>query len=101
MVQLSKSDGLSSSIVETFYAGSIIISGKWLPYEVFRESGLYFHELDEINQELPELILKLSKSLDKELKLCQQNKIKWNYDTWETVIPNWIECYDKVLDISN
>lgn len=98
MLQLAKTDGLSSSIIESFYAGSIIVSGKWLPYEVFRKSGLYFHELDAIDERLPELILNISKDIKNELQKCQQNKTKWDYDSWEKVIPKWIDIYEKVLN---
>lgn len=97
MIQLSRSDGLSASIIETFYAGTVMISGSWLPYKVFKKSDLYFHELDEIDQELPKLILYIAENMEHEFQLCQENKNKWNYDSWEEVIPNWIDIYEKVL----
>jgi|LSQX01.1.fsa_nt_gb hypothetical protein len=97
LIQLSKSDGLSASIIESFYAGSIIISGKWLPYEVLRKAELYFYELDNIDENLPEMLLKLSKNFDYEIDLCLQNKTRWSYDSWGKVIPNWLDIYDKVL----
>lgn len=98
MIQLSKSDALSASIIESFFTGSIIISGKWLPYKIFREANLHFYELDDINQELPELILKLSKNIETELELCRNNKTKWDYASWDSVAPNWINIYEKVLN---
>lgn len=97
MIQLSKSDGLSASIIETFYAGSLIISGSWLPYDALKQKELYFRELNAIDRRLPELILKISKNITDELKNCQQNKTKWDYDSWEKVIPNWINIYEKIL----
>lgn len=100
-IQLASTDGLSASIIETFYSGGLIISGKWLPYEVFRKSNLHFYELDSIDQKLPELLLKLSDKIDNELELCEQNKVKWNYDSWEKVIPSWINAYEDVLNKTN
>lgn len=97
MIQLSKSDGLSASIIEAFYSGSLIISGTWLPYDILKQKGFYFYELNGIDQELPELILNISENITDELKNCQQNRTKWDYDSWENVIPNWIEIYEKVL----
>jgi hypothetical protein len=97
LIQLSKSDGLSASIIESFYAQSIIISGKWLPYEVFRKAKLHFYELDGIDDNLPEMLIKLSTNFDFEIDLCLQNRTKWDYDSWGKVIPNWIKIYEKVL----
>lgn len=100
MIQLSKSDGLSASIIENFYAGVMIISGNWLPYEILKQKGLFFYELDTIDKGLPELILQISKNISVELGKCKQNKLKWDYDSWEKVIPNWIDIYKKVLQES-
>lgn len=100
MIQLSKSDGLSASVIETFYAGSLVISGSWLPYDTFKQNGLYFNELSGIDGELPQLILNISKDIAEELKKSHQNKTRWNYDSWEKVIPNWIDIYEKVLQES-
>jgi len=101
MIQLSTYDGLSASIIETFYAGTIIISGTWLPYEAFRESNMFYYELDKIDQQLPDLLINLSENINNELEVCKQNKGKWDYDSWEKVIPNWINIYEEVLNKAN
>ncbi|MCD4669829.1 MAG: hypothetical protein K8S14_05235 [Actinomycetia bacterium] len=97
MIQLTTSDGRSASIIESLLSGAILISGKWLPYEVFRDKSLYFYELDNIDASLPELILKLSLNIDDELKKCQENKFKLGFETWDRVINSWIDIYDKLL----
>lgn len=98
MIQLSKFDGLSGSIIESLLAGSILISGKWLPYEIFNEKGLYYYELEKIDDSLPNLILKITENIDNEFKNCQVNKNKWQFDTWDEVIDDWINIYDNVLN---
>ncbi len=97
MIQLSKFDGRSASIIECFLAGSIVISGSWLPYELFHKKGLHFYELDAIDEKLPDLLLKIGNNIDAELDKCKDNKNKWGFDTWEKVIPGWISVYEKVL----
>jgi len=97
MIQLSLSDALSASIIETFLAGAILISGKWLPYKEFKNKHLYYYELNDIDSSLPKLILKICKNINEELKKCQHNKDKWEFDTWEKVIKNWIDIYDALL----
>lgn len=49
MIQMSKSDALSSSVCEAIYAGNILISAIWLPYSPFRLSDIYFFETDFSN----------------------------------------------------
>jgi hypothetical protein len=97
MIQLSSVDARSASVIESILAGSILISGKWLPYEEFRQKHLYFYELENIDAALPKLILQLSKNIDEELNKCQNNKLKWEAETWGKVIDNWIAIYDKLL----
>jgi len=46
MVQMSKSDALSSSVCEAIYAENVLISAIWLPYSPFRLSDIYFFETD-------------------------------------------------------
>lgn len=97
MIQLSANDMRSASIVESFVAGSILIIGKWLPYQVFRDKRLYYHELTDINSSLPELILRLSENIVKEFEKCQDNKYRWDDETWAKEIKSWMAIYDKLL----
>jgi len=96
MLQLSSVDARSASVIESILAGSILISGKWLPYEEFRQKQLYFYELENIDASLPNLILQLSENIDEELNKCQNNKLKWDVETWGKVIDNWVAIYDKL-----
>ena len=36
-------------MLETMYAGKVIIAGGWLPYENLREKGIFFVSADEID----------------------------------------------------
>jgi hypothetical protein len=96
MLQLSSVDARSASVIESILAGSILISGKWLPYEELRQKQLYFYELENIDASLPNLILQLSENIDEEFNKCQNNKLKWDAETWGKVIDNWVAIYDKL-----
>jgi hypothetical protein len=49
VIQMLISDALSHYITEAMYAGSIVITGAWLPYGPFRRAGLKFYELERID----------------------------------------------------
>lgn len=99
MVQLSTVDARSASVIEAILAGSILISGRWLPYKEFRQKQLYFYELKDIDASVPNLILQLSENIDEELNKCQNNKLKWESETWGKIIENWIAIYNKIVNI--
>jgi hypothetical protein len=101
MLQLSIFDGRSASIIESLLAGSILISGKWLPYQVFHDKKINFLELDLIDSSLPKMILNITENIQNELLYYKENKTKWGFETWERVIPNWIKIYDKVINYPN
>lgn len=97
MLQLSISDGRSASIIESFLTGTIVISGKWLPYKIFHEKGLYFHEIEKIDSTLALKLLDVYQNLNRELDRCKPNVNLMGFETWEKVIPNWIKAYDCML----
>ena len=96
MIQLSTTDGRSASIIESFLAGAILITGKWLPYAVFRKKHLYFFELDRVDSSLPELIIQLYSNIDDVLMKCRDNRNKWEHEPWDKEIKSWIAIYDKL-----
>lgn len=97
MLQLSVSDGRSASIIESLLTGTIVISGEWLPYKIFHEKGIYFHEVNNIDASFAIKLLEVVQNLYKELDKCKLNAEKIGWETWEKVIPNWINIYEKVI----
>ncbi|MDF2158192.1 hypothetical protein [Algoriphagus sp. CAU 1675] len=93
-LQISTFDGLSSSLIEGFLSGSIIICGDWLPYESFKKSGLYFHEIDGLNLSLFKLLDFLYMNFDNEYNKCKVNKNILGFNqTWNNQIGNWLNLY--------
>lgn len=100
MIQLSVADGRSASIIESLLAGAILISGSWLPYQVFKEKHLYFHEIDNIDK-LPDVMNHITSNIDIDLSQCQNNKIKWGFETWDKTIGTWLNIYAYLAEPEN
>ena len=94
-IQVTKFDGRSSSVIEYFMAGAIMISGSWLPYKIFKDRNLYFHEVIQISgPEIPRLVLHIRDNYDLERSKTSQNREKWGFnETWDGVMPNWLAIY--------
>ncbi|MGX7668077.1 hypothetical protein [Flavobacterium pedocola] len=72
-IHLPVSDALSATMTEMLYAGSVVITGSWLPYKTFRKIGLHYHEIEDF-KELPEKLNFIMANLDSERQKCQQNR---------------------------
>lgn len=89
MIHVQTTDQLSSTMLEEMYAGSIVIAGKWLPYQSLHEMGMFFLDVDTIS-DIAELIEDVIKNIDKYKKECLKNKkIIWNHSSWEELAPRW------------
>jgi len=84
------SDQLSGSMQEYIYANNVILTGDWLPYNIFYENGISLikvSSLEEIGEKTVEIIRNYGEyknrnleSKEKILELCswESNAIKWN-----------------------
>jgi hypothetical protein len=55
---------------EFLYANNIIITGSWLPYEVFDNEGIQYVKIDDIS----ELYLELKKVIDSDIQTFDTSK---------------------------
>lgn len=85
------SDALSATMTEMLYAGSVVVSGSWLPYKTFRKIGLHYHEIDTF-YEISEVVNAVLANYSIEKQACVQNKkpIK-NYFFRNEIIQMWAE----------
>ncbi|WP_441000657.1 glycosyltransferase [Fodinibius sp. SL11] len=94
MIQLQKTDQFSGSMQEHLYAGDIVITGSWLPYQTMKDYGAYFLEVDNI-EELVDLVPEVVdqyKGYRKKTK-PNSNAIE-RLSSWETNIKDWIALYN-------
>ncbi|MDN3686531.1 glycosyltransferase [Cyclobacterium jeungdonense] len=73
-IHLPISDALSGTLTEAIYAGSDVITGKWLPYGPFIDAGLKFYSINDF-LELSKIFELVIKNEDDE-NLIQENQLK-------------------------
>ncbi len=94
-INIQTTDALSSSVKESFAAGNTVIVGKWLPYNVYNEIGLYFYSSEIV--ELKEVLLIAIKNLDADKERCKLNTEKiMTFASWASVMPLFINTYNEI-----
>ncbi len=87
-------DAISSSVVETVYAGGLFINPTWLDYSEFKEYGIKFLEYDKF-EEIPSIVSKIVNEGTLTSKEVLSNKKNiWANKSWELLAPKWREMYD-------
>lgn len=86
-------DALSSAMLEHLYAGSIVINGSWLRYNILQNNDIQFVSFLDF-QELPKIFqnVLLNYAAYKEAALKNRIKVKQiaSWDTWRS---RWINLY--------
>src|SRR3989304_10346614 len=49
VLNIQTTDQLSASVQEHLFAGNIVIVGKWLPYDIYDEMGIFFVRAGDLN----------------------------------------------------
>lgn len=92
MVQVQKTDSMSASMMETLYAGNIVVTGDWLPYGDFLESGLNIVTVGSVKEVGG--IIKTMHSKMNDGKVKENREIIHKMCSWEMNICKWIDMYD-------
>ena len=96
-VQLQLSDQFSGSTQEHLFAGSVVITGSWLPYGTFSNFGIYFKSIDSLAQ-LPDVLYDTIENLPSELGKSISNAAPiFALSSMKECNKNWLELY-KELD---
>lgn len=96
MINMLETDSFSGSMQEFLYANNIIITGTWLPYEVFDNAGIQYVKIDDID----ELSSKLEKVIDDNIETFDTSKNKniiSELSLWANTIESWIDVYRRVF----
>jgi len=89
MIHVQITDQLSSSMLEEMYAGSIVIAGKWLPYQSLHKMGIFFLDVDRV-ADITETLEDIITNMQKYKKKCVGNKeIVWKHSSWDEQAPKW------------
>lgn len=91
-VNIQTTDALSSSIKEALLSGDVVITGDWLPYEIYQELGAFiirskketiFNDFQEALNNYPTY----------KLKTCKNRDLMFNFASWEKLIQPFIDRY--------
>jgi hypothetical protein len=94
MINLQTTDAFSGSMKEVLYYGGVVINGSWLPYQFLKKMGVYFEEVNSV-QELPEKLNKVISDYNYYKMQCIGNPSKiYDISSWAKVITKWKEVIE-------
>ncbi|MDG1278240.1 MAG: glycosyltransferase family 4 protein [Algoriphagus sp.] len=97
-INLQITDQYSASMVEALYAGSIVITGSWLPYDSLKEVGAFFVEIDKVS-DLRDALSNIFKNWEFYAKRAFESKESVAKLFGEkTTFNKWDEFYKSIVD---
>ena len=89
-------DGLSAFLTEFFYTNNLAIVGAWLPYNTFRNFGIYYSTFENFN-ELQTILLDLDNQLHNSLAARKKNRaiVDRNFDE-NRIVNEWVEVFKEL-----
>lgn len=97
MINLQTTDQFSGSMQEHMYAGNVVITGDWLPYDILWSKGAFALRISEFSQ-LTETLVYAVRNLDElKNKSKQVNAFIYDLSSWSVNIQKWIGLYNQLL----
>jgi len=95
-LNLRETDCMNGAMIESLYAGNIVVNGAWLPYGTLRRRGVHFTELEKVD-DIKETIPRLINNFEKEKQKSADNALAIkNFISYENAIKNWVKIYDEL-----
>jgi glycosyltransferase involved in cell wall biosynthesis len=97
MINLPASDQFSGSMQEHMYAGSVVITGNWLPYSSFDALDILTVKVptvDEVGAQLLQVIVDLDNYRQ---KAGRNREAIWQLSSWDESIARWLTVYSNLL----
>ena len=94
MINILQTDSFSGTMQEFLYAKNIVITGEWLPYELFDKEGINYHKVkhtDMLCEKLEDIIQNIDSY---KIDLDQNIKIIYNLSSWKNNIKSWKDIYE-------
>lgn len=92
-INLQITDQLSGSMLEHLYAGNIIITGSWLPYDILTVMGIDLVRIDKVNEVGPAIEKLISEKYHQKEQTDNKNII-YNFSSWGNRIKDWNKLYE-------
>lgn len=94
MIHVQTTDQLSSTMLEEMYAGSIILAGKWLPYQSLHKKGMFFVDVDEVC-DITMILEDIAEKIEKYRMKCERNKvIVRKHSSWDELALKWYALWN-------
>lgn len=99
LIYLPTTDAFSATVLESLYAGSVVLTGEWLPYDLLDEIGVFYIKLKELAPgKLQEFLIDVITKFKEYHEKATDNREKiWRIASWEANIKNWLDIYKEVL----
>lgn len=96
-IHAQTTDGLSGSIRECFCSETIVLNPTWIQYDEFEKIGFEYIHYDNFG-ELSHIVEKIVKN-EIEIDVMKNKELVNNAYSWDSVYDNWIEMFDKMIDL--
>jgi hypothetical protein len=94
MVQVQPTDQLAGAMQEHLHAGSVVITGAWLPYGVLSDAGVRFWTVADRSGLAKELEMCMSELSDREAACAGNDAPIRALSSWSHTAPQWSALYD-------
>ncbi len=96
LINLRKNDQLVASMFESFLVGTDVITGSWLPYQIFDEIGISYFKIKSISELVAILkeMIKFDITKRKKYFLRNRNMIQAKYPI-DKNLSEWLSIYSK------
>lgn len=91
-INTQTTDALASSIKEAMVAGDIMLIGNWLPYEIYKELGVFYIPIN-FESLKDEIISCFTNFSELRIKSETNESIIKNFATWEVLTDKWVQLY--------
>ena len=92
VINIQTSDSFSASLQEHMMAGSVLIVGDWLPYDVFAKQGLYYlkTDIDNLSNVVEKVLLNYSHYSE---QTHMNRQLIYDFSSWNSVSREWASMY--------
>jgi hypothetical protein len=96
-VHVPVSDQFSASMCEALYAGSVLVTGAWLPYSRLRANRVHHHAMERVDQVADVLASVVNDLPAEKEKAAKSAPLLREMMAWDSVMPRWVALYNELL----
>jgi hypothetical protein len=97
LIQVQVTDQLSGAMQEHIFAGNVILTGRWLPYEEFYENGVVLETVEKV-EDIDYKLVNIIRNFDFYKAKANDNPGKvYKMASVESTVTKWFEVYKEIL----